>query len=707
MKIKKKPTTGNTSIEISGMRSDQPSYTRIAQNFRLIWLDKNIDDINNNDCRNAITKLRQVINVIDTFNNADKCIDFITDIRGEKIFIIVSGIFTKGVVPIIQDISQVSSVYIFCGNKTSYDQWAQHWSKVKGVYTDITPICEALKLAAQDCDQNSVSISFLRTNDGASSQNLNQLDQSFMYTQLLKEILLTIDFKQGHMNEFITYCRVQLAGNAIELKNIDRLQREYHCHQPIWWYTYDCFLYSMLNRALRMMEVDIIIKMGFFMRDLYQHITALHTEQYAGYNHSNSFIVYRGQGLCRTDFEQLKEMKGGLLSFNNFLSTSKNRNVSLAFAQRTAAMSNLVGMLFVMKIDPSMSATPFANVSNVSYYQTEEEILFSMHSVFRIGQMKQIDENSHLWQVELLLTSDNDPQLHALTESMREQTKGSTGWYRLGDLLLTLGYFDKAEELYNIILQQTSNEDEKVHIYNYLGRIVAQQGKYTEAITIYEKALKLHQNTLPPNHPHLATSYNNIGLVYDNMNDYTKALSSYEKAMEIKQKIFPSNHPSLATTYNNTGLVYCKMGEYSKALSYYEKDLKIKEKSLPSNHPDLATSYNNIGLMHHNMGEYTKALVYYEKALRIRQKIFPPNHPHLAASYNNIGSAYDKMIEYPKALSYYEKALEVWKRTLSPNYPHLATSYNNIGTVYDRMGEYSKALSYYKKAFETHKKILS
>jgi hypothetical protein len=75
------------------------------------------------------------------------------------------------------------------------------------------------------------------------------------------------------------------------------------------------------------------------------------------------------------------------------------------------ATSDLVGVLFVMKIDPSISATPFANVRNVSYYQREEEILFSMHSVFHIGQVKQIEKNDRLGQVDSTLTSGNDPQL--------------------------------------------------------------------------------------------------------------------------------------------------------------------------------------------------------------------------------------------------------------------------------------------------------
>jgi tetratricopeptide (TPR) repeat protein len=616
--------------------------------------------------------LRQVVNTVNTFTDADECINFITDINEEKTFIIVSGAFSQIMIPIIQEISQVSSVYIFCKNKAWHEQWAQEWPKVRGVYTDITPICEALKQAAHDCDQNSVSISFIKTTDGASNQNLDTLDQSFMYTQILKEILLTIDFEQIHINDFLTYCREQLTGNSVELKNVDKLENEYIHHQPIWWYTYDSFLYSMLNRALRLMEVDLIIKVGFFIQTLHNHIAALHSEQYGGHEHSDSFTLYRGQGLSQIDFDQLKQTQGGLLAFNNFLSTSENRDVSLNFARRTIATSTLVGVLFVMKIDPSISATPCANVENVSCYQGEKEILFSMHSVFRIGQVKQIQKNDRLWQVDLILTGDNDPQLNALTTSMREETfSGYKGWYRLGQLMIKLGQFNKAEELYGILLEQTTNEGEKGHLFNQLGYIKDNQGKYEEAIGFYERSLEIYQKTLPENHPSLATSYNNIGLVYDNRGEYAKALSYYEKALEIYQKTLPANHPSLATSYNNIGLVYHNMGEYSKALSYYEKALEIQQKTLPENHPSLATSYNNIGLVYDNMGEYSKALSYYEKDLEISLKTLPANHPDLAISYNNIGSVYYNMGENSKAFSYLERALDIYQRSLPPNHPNI------------------------------------
>jgi tetratricopeptide (TPR) repeat protein len=679
----------------------------MVQNFHLVWLDKNIDEVNSKDCRNSITKLRQVVNTVNAFTDLGQCVDFINGTEEEEAFVICSGALGETLVRAVHNKPQVSAIYILCKNKTGHEQWAKDWPKVNGVYTDIKPICEALKRAAHDCDHNSISIRFIKTTDGASNQNLDTLDRSFMYTQILKEILFTIDFDQIHINEFLTYCREQFAGNTIELKNIDKLEKEYRRHQPIWWYTYDSFIYSMINRALRLMEVDLIIKMGFFVRDLHNHIAVLHSEQYVRHEHSDSFTLYRGQGLSQADFNQLKNTEGGLLAFNNFLSTSQNPNVCLEFARRTVATSNLVGVLFIMKIDPSISATPFANVGNISFIKEEEEILFSMHSVFRIGQVKKIDEKERLWQLDLTLTSDDDPQLHALTERMREETYPHLkGWDRLGMLLMKLGHYKKAEELYEILILQTTNESEKTHLYHMLGMVKNREGKYVEAVEFYERSIRIKQKILSPTHSDLAASYSCLGVVYKNMGDYSKALSYYREALEIWQNTHPPNHPDLATSYNNIGAVYEKMGEYSQALSSHEKALEIRQKTLPPNHLDFAQSYNNIGVVYYAKTEYSQALSSHEKALEIRKKTLPPNHRDLATSYNNIGAVYYAMREYSKALSYYENSLQIDQKSLPANHPHLAASYENIGAVYNNTKQYSKALSHYEKALEIKEKTL-
>ncbi|CAF0925874.1 unnamed protein product [Adineta steineri] len=346
------------------------------QNVLLIWLDSNIDETND-DCQNTITKLRRAVNDINTYTNSDQCLDFIQTIVNNKVCMIISGSLGQHTVPRMHNMSQVDSIFIFCGNKKYHEQWVKDWPKIKGVFTDITPICEALKETAYQCEQNAIPMSFVGTN-----KKLDQLDPSFMYTQILKEIILTIKFDQNHIQDYFDYCRDAFADNEEEMINIKRLENQYHKKTPVYWYTCQMFLYPMLNRALRMMDGDIITHMGFFIGDLHRQIEQLHKEQYADATAAETFTVYRGQGLSTGDFEQMSKTKGGLISFNNFLSTSTVRTISLGFAQDAARNPDQVGVLFIMKMNPAQSTTPFASIAGISDFQEEEEVLFSMHSVF-------------------------------------------------------------------------------------------------------------------------------------------------------------------------------------------------------------------------------------------------------------------------------------------------------------------------------------
>ncbi|CAF3829480.1 unnamed protein product [Adineta steineri] len=466
----------------------------------------------------------------------------------------------------------------------------------------------------------------------ASTDNLNQLEPTFMYTQIFKDILLDMEHDELAIKDFITYCRDH---NCLSPVYIDRFEKQYHAQLAIWWYSFPSNIYSMLNYSLRTMDADIIITMGFFLRGLHQQIEQLYQQQ-DGSCERKSFVVYRGQGLMKLDFEKLEKTKGGLISFNNFLSTSKNKEVSLDFAECASTKLDTLGIIFIMSIDPCIKSTPFASIKEESYFKDEDEILFSMHTVFRVNEIKQMENKTQVYEVELQLTSDDDQQLRVLTDRIREEAGGGTGWQRLGNLLIRIGQSIKAEELFNVLLEQTSDESERAHYYRQLGNLKIDQGDYEKAIWYNEKTLEVQQKTRLPNHLSLATSYNNIAGVYDQMGEYSKALSYYEKALEIEQKILPLNHPDLVTSYNNIGNVYKSIGESLKALSFFEKALKIQQKAAPSNHRHLAISYNNIGSVYYSIKDYTKALSYLKCALSIYQRALPSTHPDINNVKENI-----------------------------------------------------------------------
>ncbi|CAF0714934.1 unnamed protein product [Adineta steineri] len=742
-------SASNSGASNATVATSASTRQRIGQNYVLVWVDANIDQTNK-DCQNTLTQLRAVVNDVVIFNQSDACVQFLDKLKDDKALVITSGsLGPYFLVPAIHHMPKLDAIYIFYGDVSYHQQWIKNWKKIKGVHNNIKDICDALKGSVKQMNQDSISISFVTMNKVVSSENLNQLEPSYMYTQIFKEILLKMehDHKQA-VKDLSMYYRKIYHANTAQLNIIHEFEHEYRREQAIWWYTRQSFTYEMLNRALRTLDADTIINMGFFLHDLHQQINQLHQQQLSKY-HGHPFTVYRGQGLLKTDFDKLRKIKGGLMSFNNFLSTSNDQDVSFLLADSASGNPNMVGILFIMTIDPRLSSTPFASIKDVSYFNTEEEILFSMHTVFRVGEITQMDNNDQIYKVELKLTADDDEQLRELTQCISKEIGGGTGWERLGNLLLKTGHFDKAEELYKVLLEQPSSESGKASYYNNLGGVKKNQGDYDEAIKYYKQGLGIYEKTLPANHPYvaasynniggvyhkmaeysksllyhekaletwkktlptdhplLATSYSNIGGVYDNMGEYSKALFFFEKALKTREKILLANHPLLATSYTNIGGVYHSMGEYSKSLSFFEKALGIKEKTLPADHPDLAASNSNIGLVYSKMGEHSKSLSFHKKALGIREKTLPSNHLSLAIPYNNIGSTYHNMREYSEALSFYEKAREIFEKTLPADHPSLATSYNNIGSVYSDMGEYSKALSFFDKTHEIFEKTLS
>ncbi|CAF1281675.1 unnamed protein product [Didymodactylos carnosus] len=525
----------------------------LLQNFLLLWLDAKLDE-SNPDFRHSITQLRRTVDTIETFRDSAECLEYISNFEDEKAFLIVSGDLTDKIVPRIHGIPQIYAIYIFCRKQSKYEQWAtKEWSKVRGVFTEIDSVCASVRQAARECDDDPGVIT-------------GELEPSFMYTILFKEIVLEIDFdRKITVPDLADYARKQkaYADKQEQLEMIDDFVRNYDVsttNNPIRWYTAECFTYKMLNKALGKLDVGTLLKTGFFMRDLYENIQQLHQTQINDKCVVFPTKVYRGQAMTPQDFKRnIKREK--LVSYNNFLSTTEERDVAVGFIRRKLQSDQAkIGVLFVMEIDPSLESVPYANITELSYSEHEKEILFATHTVFRVRQMKQTQEGDmKIWQIHLTLTSATDDQnLSKLTQSIRQDITGE-GWQQMGILLRKMGQNEKAEAVYMQLLAKASTEDDKAYCHHQLALIKNNQGEYNNALQFYNQSLEIDQRTLSKDHPNLATSYCNIGQVYSNMGHYTKALEYYEKSRQIYMIALPENHPDLATSYNNIGQVYSNM----------------------------------------------------------------------------------------------------------------------------------------------------
>ena len=324
-------TSGMATISGTVVSSDtNQSWRSRSQSYLLIWADSSLNE-KEEDYQSTLRHLRSVVNEVHLLTTPAQCITFLNEMDKQKAFIISSGALGRDLVPEIHDIAPVDTIYIFCANKQRHEGWAKQWPKIQGVYTEIRPICELLKKATRELDHDAISISIVPKQMGASDgekPKLDQLEPSFMYTVLFKEIILEIvEDDSKAMKQLVDYC----GETGIDEDELKYFESTYHKKSPIWWYTCELFLYGMLNHALRCLKMETMVKLGFVIRGLHQQLLQLHREQLNDFK--EKLVVYRGQGYNEGHFHHLNKSKGGLLSFNSFLSTSKSEESVHGFHQ--------------------------------------------------------------------------------------------------------------------------------------------------------------------------------------------------------------------------------------------------------------------------------------------------------------------------------------------------------------------------------------
>ncbi|UJR20398.1 hypothetical protein I4U23_023529 [Adineta vaga] len=95
-----------------------------------------------------------------------------------------------------------------------------------------------------------------------------------------------------------------------------------------------------------------------------------------------------------------------------------------------------------------------------------------MHSIFRIDEMKQIED--YLWQIDLTLTEVNDQQIISLDDLLKSETQDSTSWIKLAQLMKLIHVYDKAKDIYYVLLNSIADTDplKMAYIYNELAVIL-------------------------------------------------------------------------------------------------------------------------------------------------------------------------------------------------------------------------------------------
>jgi len=636
----------------------------------LCWINTKTSEINE-DIHNTIEQLRHSVHSVYIFEDLNTCIDFITDIdENETVYLVICEPLEEQLMSLIDSITQIKTIYLICRDTRIDDgEWSKECRKVKRINDQIGKINLQIKREIRRHSNELMAFQTYTRPANFDKSLSNDLNSSFLYSQLIKEMLVDVEmeYDQDYMNNFIDVCHAENQDNNSQLVNITSFQRSYKNHSAVWWYTKESFLYSTVNRALRTQDVTTLFMMGFFIRDL--HLQLIELQQTNPKNQS-LHTVYRGQGMIDSEFQRLQQNIGGLLSFNNFLSTSSDYDVSLMFARSAGDNPEHIGVLFHMHLDSTIeSQSPFASLHGVSFYPDENEILFSMHTIFRIVDVRQIE--TRLWLIELHLTNEKDEQLSELLTQLRSEIHVSA--------------------VFNV---------------DKVGQLCLKMGDYDGALEVYETLLEL----FPDNQVLLTYLHHHLGLVYQNKNDFNQAIIHYEKAIEIRRSLVAENEVDRhsVTTYGNLSTLYVKIGDLNQARKYCERALAISTQLHHGEEYDPIIHCHhlaNLAFIQHAESNFDDSLTNYQKVIDLRLQYLPPYHPDFVVAYSNLATVQGSMKNYMAAVQSLKRALEISKKSLPDNHDTLAMLHYNIAIAFENWQKYDEAFKHIQCAIEIAQQV--
>ena len=510
---------------------------RIVEDCIIVWLLH--DSSSNVDLEKA--KLCRVVSTIKTFTDRDTCLTYITNLRVEKIFLIVPT--TETFFHSIENSPQLEKVYLFdlLNGETEYNKDIIGSSNT---FHDIDNLCQQLESDVELCERDLIVIttSVPPSQDESNSVDTKKQEASFLYAQLKREILYRLKFENNAKTEFINFCRLHYSNNDEQSRMIDDFEGNYRPQKALWWLTRPCFIVRVLQRMQRTFEIDILYKLGFLLKHAHTQLTIFQENNV--FDAQSIIIIHRGKTMFNDKFNVLvKNNCGGLLSFGNFFTAHTNKDIEIDFVRRRlTAFPHAAGILFEIHINPTMRSarSPFASLDHIHSEENLEKngILFCTGSVFRIDSIEQFQDESqiNMWKVKLTAISDDDQQLLRLVAPLRSSEVHANPLSIMGKLFMEMGEYTQAEQFFLSMLHDASVRSQPrrlVRVHNGLGANYMHIGDHAKALEQYQQALDVSLSYLPPTHTDLAPFYDAIGKSYFRLNEYQKAVENYERAADL------------------------------------------------------------------------------------------------------------------------------------------------------------------------------
>ncbi|CAF1652371.1 unnamed protein product [Rotaria sp. Silwood1] len=461
---------------------------------------------------------------------------------------------------------------------------------------------------------------------------------------------------------------------------IDQFKKTYAPDQAIQFYTKHGFIYQPLNKALRSLNINHLVRFRFVLKDIYDQLGDLMVLEL----NARTRQVYRGQRMHFSEIMNLFNIfkQKAPIIVNSFFSTSLDRHTAVGFliagCDKEQSMTH-VPVLFTINIrkQDASSGWPFADISKLSNFHGEAEILFTPGQMFMIENFQAIHEHDTIiYSIEMRLHNETKFNLNDHYNRVISQWEEEIHYslIHLAKLLMNWNRYGEAKELYEQVLNQKSDKQTQMVCYQGLAQIATSTDNSDEAMIYQQKVMDLkfdndHSSPIPDGILVSSQFQQSFSTFFDkcqnvvtrsSLNQPLHEVNNYLESNEWNEVLHQTPQMALMiaqTLINNQ--------QYHLAISFLEPTLIIIRSTNDAEFDPLQKSkcHEALGYCYHHLGMNEKALEYYTSALD--ESIHLPSQHHVRI-LSDVGKVLEEMNQWEEALQKYIKAAEIYHTEL-PN----------------------------------------
>jgi serine/threonine protein kinase/Tfp pilus assembly protein PilF len=278
----------------------------------------------------------------------------------------------------------------------------------------------------------------------------------------------------------------------------------------------------------------------------------------------------------------------------------------------------------------------------------------------------------------------------------------------MGEVYDSLGLFSQAQTLFARALDLQRrvlgpDDPQTLKSLSRLTVVLTEEGSYPEAERLQREAFVTQTRVLGPEHPDTISSMARLATILNLLGQSAESVKMKREAFALSRRVSGAEDPETLKMANSFAAVLWQQGDdqlYGEAEKVQRDAIDIEKRVLGPEHPDTLNGMTNLGVIMRRMGHYAEAEKIYRETLGIQSRVLGPEHPDTLVLRDSLGIAIAKQKRYQEAEGLYAETLAVIRRVYGPNHPTTAGSIYNIACLEAVQGHHDKALSLLSEALD-------